>query len=118
MAEEPGLVGKRWLLPGLASLTLNGLHQGSLLATDVGAGAAPDLNGEVPAAARHVVAQKPSVAGVVDGLLGGAPGLGILASNVQVAVLCSHRQSGDDHRFDDGVGIAVQQQAVFESAGL
>ena len=57
LPEEPDLDGEGGLVPRLAALALDRVEERRLLAADVGARAAPDLDVEPEAVAQHVAAK-------------------------------------------------------------
>ena len=119
LAEQADLDRERRLVARLAALALDRLEERRLLAADVGAGAAPELDVEGEAGAEDVGAEeagaraRASIAWAIAGL-----GLGVLAADVEVALGRAGREGGDRHRLDDRERIALEQDAVLERAGL
>src|SRR5690606_5680476 len=64
---EPGHRRERRLQPRLPLLALETLDEGRLLAADIGAGAAMEIEVEVPAAAAGVLAYQARFIGLIDG---------------------------------------------------
>ena len=74
LAEQAGLGGERRLVARLAAAPLQRVHQRRLLAADVGAGAAPQLDVEAHAVAEDVVAEEAAVAAALRWRSRSAPG--------------------------------------------
>ena len=89
-----------------------------LLAADEGAGADADVHVEVEALAEDVLAQQAQGAGLGDGGLQVLHGHRVLGADVDVALGGAHGVGGDAHAFQDGVGVALQDRAVHEGAGI
>src|SRR5581483_7276248 len=92
LAEEPELDGERRLVPRLAAFALDRLEERRLLATDVRAGADPELDLEV-------VEER---ARRVDRVLHALVREGVLRPDVDVALPCAGREAGDRERLDEG----------------
>ena len=118
LAEQPDLDRERRLVARLAALALDRLEERRLLAADVGAGAAPELDVEGEARAQDVVAEEAGLAGTVDGVGHARLGLGVLAADVEVALRGAGREGGDRHRLDGRERVALEQDAVLERARL
>ena len=118
LAEQPDLDRERRLVARLAALALDRLEERRLLAADVGAGAAPELDVEGEARAQDVVTEEAGFAGAVDGVGHARLGLGVLAADVEVALRCAGREGGDRHRLDRRERVALEQDAVLERARL
>src|SRR5581483_11816232 len=116
--EQPGLDREGRLVAGFAPVALDGVEDGRLLAADVGAGPAADLDVEGEAEAHHVRSQEAPLPGGVDGRAQGAERPGVLAPQVEVAVFGAGGVAGDGHGLDHGVGVALHQHPVLERAGL
>ena len=82
------------------------------------AGAQADVDVEVEAGAEDVIAQQAVLMGLFNGFLQALYGDGILRTNVDPAFVRADGVSADRHGFQDRVGIAFQQGAVHESAGV
>ena len=104
--------------PGLAPVSLDRGHQGSLLAAHESAGAQAQLNVKGKAGAQDVSAQKAVFSGLSDGDLQPLDGDGVLRPDIDVALAGSHGVAGDGHSFNDGEGIPLQHGAVHEGAGI
>ncbi len=103
---------------GDAALAFERFHQGRLFADFVGAGAGVGDDVEIHIAAEDVLAQKALGIGVVDGFLHDLEQVAILAAQVDEAHLGADGQAGDDDALDHGVGIVLEDQAVFAGAGF
>ena len=86
---------------GLAPLALDGGHEGGLLAADEGAGAQADVDVEVEAGLKDVLAQQAVLPGLVDGHLEAVDGDGILGPDVDVALVAAGGERGDHHALND-----------------
>src|SRR6185369_3317374 len=109
---------ERRLVAGLAALALDGVEEGGLLAADVGAGPAADLDVEREPPAQSVGAQQPRRARRLDRAGHPLGGQRVLAAQVEVAALAAGRVAGDRHALDDRERILFHQQAVLERARL
>ena len=117
-AEQTDLGGKWRLVPRLSTFTLNGVHERGLFAADVGPGPDSQLDVEAHSGAEDIGTQERLRAAFANGMFETAPGQRILAANVQVTLLASGGEAGDDHGLDQCVWIAFHQHTIFESAGL
>jgi hypothetical protein len=68
LAEQAGRGRERRLLAGLAAEPLDRVEEGGLLAADVGALAAPELDVEGRARPHHIVTEQTGRPGLVDGM--------------------------------------------------
>ena len=91
LAEQALLHGERRLGARLAPVALDGVEEGGLLAADVRARAAPDLDVEGVALAEDVVAEQAAGAGLGDGVLQALQGARVLAAQVEVAAVGAGR---------------------------
>src|SRR6185369_7917872 len=99
LSEQPDLDGKGRLVARLPALALDRLEEGRLLAADVGAGPATQLDVEVAEEAR--------VAAGGDRALDPGFRERVLAADVEVRLPCPHRERLDRHRLDDGERVAL-----------
>ena len=76
------------------------------------------MNVKAEVGAEDVLAQQAVFVGLLDGLLQPLHGDGILGTDVDPAFICADRVAADGHGFQDRVGIAFQQGAVHERAGV
>src|SRR5206468_10849224 len=109
---------ERRLVARLAPFALDGVEQRRLLAADVRAGTAAQVDVEPESLAHDVVAQEPAPTALVD--RGPQPLVRqrVLAPDVEEAGLAAGRITGDGQRLDDGEGVALHHHTVFERAGL
>ena len=115
---EAGVRGKWRLEARLALLALQALQQGRFLAADIGAGAAMDVNVEVPARAAGVPADQSGLVGLVDR---GLQPLGLaveFAADVDVRGIRAHGETGDQAALDQLVRIVAHDVPVLAGAGL
>ncbi len=98
------------LVPRQAALALDALQHRRLLAADIGAGAAPEL--DFQAAGKAGLGQLCKLVGeeLAD--------RGILVAKVDVDLLRLDRPSGDQHAFQHAVRVSLQEIAVLEGPGL
>ena len=104
------------LYPGHTPLALDGGGQGAALTADEGAGAAVDVDMEAEPAAHDVVAQQSGRRSLVDGHLQTLHRQRILGADVDVALVRAGGCAGDHHALQHGMGIALHDGAVHESA--
>ena len=118
LAEQAGLGGEGRLVARLAAAPFQRVHQRRLLAADVGAGAAPQLDVETDAVAEDVVAEEAALAAALEGVVDPRQRQGIFAAEVEIPLLAAGGEAGDGHRLDQREGIVLHQHAVLEGAGL
>ena len=118
LAEQPDLDREGRLVARLAALALDRLEQRRLLAADVGAGAAPELDVEGEARTQDVRAEEPGGARLADRAGDSSLGLRVLPAEVEVAGRAARGEGRDRHRLDDEERVALQQDAVLERAGF
>src|SRR5690606_7041966 len=118
LAEEARLDRERRLVARLAAVPLDRVEERGLLAADVGAGALAELDVEAEAGAGHVVAEPAVFAGLLDRVRDALERERVLAAEVDVTVLGADGERGDRHGLDDREGVALEQDAVLERAGL
>ena len=118
LLPETGHGGEGGPGSGHAAFPLDGGHQGRFLAADEGAGALVDLEIEVKAGSQDVLSQQAVFLGLVDGDVQAVDGQRILGPAVDVPLVGADGLGGDDHAFQNGVGIGLQDAAVHEGAGI
>ena len=118
LAEEARLHRERRLVPRLAAEALDRIEQRGFLATNVGAGAAAQLDVEADRLAHHPIAKKAGRARLRQCAEQSRGGERILAANIDVALLATGREPSDGHRLDDRERVLFHQHAIFERAGL
>ena len=118
LSKESSLDGEGGLVARLAPIPLDRVEDRRLLAADVRAGAATDLELEAKAASKDVVAEEPRVPRLIDGVLHPFGRQPILTANVEVAVLAAGRERGDGERLDDRERIAFEEYTILERPGL
>ena len=99
-----------------AAFALDRGHQGRFLAADEGAGALVDLQIKVKAGPEDVLSQEAVLSGLVDGDVQAVDGQRILGAAVDVTLMGSDRPGGDDHAFQNGVRVRLQDAAVHKGA--
>ena len=103
----------------VALLALERLEQRRLLAADVGAGAAVDVDLEVEVLlAEQLRPDHAGGAGLVDGRLEDARLPGELAADVDVGEVDVERVAGERDPLDEQVRVVLHDVAVLEGAGL
>jgi hypothetical protein len=93
-------------------------QQGGFLAADEGSGAHADLQLEIEAGAENVFAQQPALARLGKGDLEPLDGQRILGADVDISLRRADRERGNRHAFDHRVGVAFDDAAVHEGAGI
>ncbi len=94
------------------------MNQGGFLTADERAGAVFQFNVKVKAGAEDVLAQEAHFAGLVDSDAQARDGQGVFGSDVDDAGVSADCVAADGHGFEDGVGVALQDSAVHECAGV
>jgi hypothetical protein len=117
LPKRPCVTGKGGLLRGSPRLPSRELKQRGLFAADVCPGPETQFEIEPKAGAHHVVAEEPLVRALAMAFSSRASH-GVLAAQVDVALLRGHGEAGDGHGLDQGERIALHHHAVFERAGL
>ncbi len=116
LLPETGDGGEGGPRSGHAAFALDRGHQGRFLAADEGAGALVDLQIEVKAGSQDVLAQQAVFLGLVDGDVQAVDGQRILGPAVDVTLMGADGLGGDDHAFQNGVRVGLQDAAVHEGA--
>src|ERR1700733_9909513 len=110
--------GERRLQARLALLALERFQERGLLAADIGAGAAMEIDFEIEARAARVRADQLCVIGLVDCGLE-IDGLVVeLAADIDVTGMRTHRARGQERALDQLVRIEAEDVAILASAGL
>ena len=112
LAEQPDLDREGRLVPRLAALALDRFEERRLLAADVGAGAAPELDVEVAEEDVRVARPAAAIAWRQTRLR-----QRVLAADVDERLRRPDREGRDGDRFDDGERVALHQDAVAERPG-
>jgi len=110
--------GERGLETGLASLTLNGLDQGSLLAANVGTHTAVDVDVEIIAGPARVLADVARGVGLVDSALENGRLMVELATNVDVGGIGVHGTTHHQATLNQLLGVLAHNLAILASTGL
>mmetsp|Transcript_20402 Transcript_20402/g.42802 ORF Transcript_20402/g.42802 Transcript_20402/m.42802 type:complete len:518 (+) Transcript_20402:466-2019(+) len=111
-AEEPHAGGKGGLQAGLALPALQALDEGRLLAADVGAGPAVEVDVEVVARAAGVLPDEAGGVGLVDGLVQHHGLVEVLAPDVDVGGPRPHGVPGQQAPLDQLVRVLPHDLAV------
>ncbi len=101
---------------GFAAFTLQGFDQGGLLPADVRPRPRVNVDVEIETAAEDILAQQPVLAGLFDRPLQAVVSQVVFAADVDETFARPNGIGGDRHRLDDAVGVAFQDQPVFEGA--
>src|SRR5229473_1385717 len=117
-AIEPDRRRERRLQARLALLALEALEQRRLLAADIGAGAAMEIELEIVARATGVLADETGGIGLVDRRPEGLRLVVELAADIDVADMHAHADAGEETAFDELVRIMADDVAVLAGAGL
>ena len=73
---------------------------------------------EAKAAAHNVIAQETQLLGLGHSDLQALDGEGILGADVDIALGCARGDACNEHTFNDGVGVALHDALIHESAGV
>src|SRR5690606_4549835 len=115
-AEHRREVGR--LDAGVGAFAFEGLDEAGLLATDVGAGAAVNVDLAAVTGAENVLADEALGLRLGDGFFKDTGAFGHLAADVDVGLLHVVGEARDHGALDQLVRILVHDVAVFERAGL
>ena len=115
---SPTAAGKGGFRRGMALLALEALQQRRLLAADIGAGAAMQIELEIIARAAGILADQPGRVGLVDRRLQMVRLVDELAADIDVAVVRAHADARQEAAFDQLVRVVADDVAVLAGAGL
>ncbi len=101
-----------------AALAFYGFEQCGFFAADIGTGAHPHFQVKGLAAAGHVAAEVAGVTGDGESLVEHADGIGVFRAHIDVALVGTHGEAGNDHAFDQQERVAFHQHAVGEGTGV
>ena len=110
--------GERGFQGGLATLAFHGVDQSSLLAAYESAGAVAQLDVEVEAAAKDIVAKEAVFAGLFDGYFQTVDGQRIFGTDVHQALGGADGVAADGHSLDDAVRVALKDGTVHKGSGV
>jgi hypothetical protein len=102
----------------MAAPAFNRGNERRFLAADKGACTQPDVDVKVEGCAHDARAQETLSFGLADGHLQPFDGQGIFAAHVDVAFFGPHGVGGQGHAFQNAMGVAFQNAAVHERAGV
>ncbi len=112
-------IGREWRLEARHALAaLEAVDQRRFLAADVGAGAAVDVDVEIPARTAGVLAEQPRLAGFFDGGLDAVAFVVELAAYIDVTGVGAHGEAADQAAFQKLVRLVAQDLAVLAGARL
>src|ERR1700730_17143490 len=109
-AEQPDLGHIRRTMPRQTALAFDRFDHRGFFAADIGAGTSPQMNARAAGQARL---HHPR-----DLLLEHEAQFAIFVAHVEIDVARLDHPGGDQHAFDEAVGIALEVMAVLECAGL
>src|SRR5215472_16620686 len=115
---ETDLRGERRLQPGLALAALEAFEKAGLLAADIGASTAMQVQLEIPAGAAGVFAYETGVVGLVNRGLQALSLVVELAADIDVAVMHAHPDRGEQTALHKLVRVVADNIAVLASARL
>ena len=102
-----------------AALAFERFDERAFFAADIGAGAEVDLDVEVETRlAEDVFAQQAGFAAAGQHGFKLRAQVAVLAAQVDKAFAGAHGPGGEAHAFEDEVGVAVEEDAILEGAGL
>ena len=101
-----------------AALTLDGVKQGGLFAADERAGAKTEMGAEGEVGAKDVVAEQASGLHVLDRVLKPFDGDRVFGTDVEVTFGRAEGIASEHHTLDDFKGVAFEDGAVHERAGV
>ncbi len=117
-AEQTCLHRERRLVSGFSPLPLYRVEERRLLSADIRARAAANLDIESNPRSSDVFAQVAVGPSLGDRILDTSARDGIFGADIQVSVLTSGRDRGDDHRFDNRERIAFHEDTILERPWL
>ena len=103
---------------GHAALALDGVEQRRLLAADERASAQAQMTVKAEVGAQYVLAQQALLPGLGDGDAQALDRDGILRADIEIAVLRADGVACDHHALDHCQGVALEDRAVHERAGV
>ena len=103
---------------GHTPVALDGGGESGALAADKGPRAPVDVEVEGEAGTQDVVAQQVHLLRLGDGGFQPADRQGVLGADVDIALVASGGDGGDEHTLNDGVGVALHNGAVHKGAGV
>ena len=106
------------LSPRHAPLAFYGSDERGLFSADEGPGPKLDLDVEIKRGAEYPFAEEEAAPGLVQRQLEAFNREGIFRPKVYVAFMRADGIPGNDHAFDDRMGIALDHGAVHERAGV
>src|SRR6202035_3976281 len=109
LAEQARLHREGWLVAWLPALAFDRVEERGLLAADISARTASDLDLEIE------VTVLPSL---FDCALDSLPSQRVLAPDVEKPLVRAGRKRGDRHRLDHCERIALHELPIFESSGF
>ncbi len=112
------MAGKRWLGAHHAATPLEALDQRGFLATDIGTGTDAQLDVESAPAARDIRAQPAIGTRQIQRLAQHLGRARVLHAQPDIAPGGPHRESRDDHAFDQLERIGFHQQTIGEGARI
>src|ERR1700759_2935762 len=102
----------------ICALALERFDQAGFFATDVGAGAAMNVDFNIETRAQHILPEEVVRACFLDRLLKNAGPLGKLASYIYVGGVDVESETGDEDAFNQLMRIFMNDIAILESARL
>src|SRR5262249_15223887 len=117
-AVEPGAGRERRLKPRHTLLALEALEQRGLLAADIRAGSAMDMDLELPARAASIVADQAGLARLADRFDQVLRLVVELAADVDVGGVRAHGEARDQTALDQQMRVVAQDVAIFAGARL
>ncbi len=116
--KEPRDRGEGRLQLGKPLSALEGAQERGLFAADVGARAAVDHDVEIEPASLDVLSEPPLRVRFLDRATQALRRSEILAADVDVRLVAPDGEGGDDHSFEESVGIPLQDVTILERPRL
>ena len=118
LAEQTLDCGEGRTGTGLAALALDGGHQSGLLTADEGAGTQTQADIKAEAGAENILAQQAILMRLPDSRLQMGDSQRILRTNINITLIGTDGIAGDGHGLQHRMGVAFQNRAIHECAGV
>ena len=116
LSPEALLGGVGRPLPGVGDPSFHGGDQGGLFSGDEGPGALDDFDIEIESGPKDVLSEQAVLPGLADGDVHALDRQRVFVPDVDESLLGPDRFRPDDHPFENGVGIGLEDGPVHEGA--